>query len=264
MDIEHANQLLQLDNNLHLAPLPANPTEILDIGTGTGIWAIEMADLYPGCNIKGTDLSPVQPTWIPPNCSFEVDDFEQDWTFGSNRFDMVHARFLMGSVKDHAQLYANVYRALKPGGWFEISEMECGTFSDDGSVPENSPSVRWWTLLEEAFEKLERPILKIDEYPGLFREAGFVDVQDRLLKRPTNDWPKDPRMKEIGRFSCLNFLEGLAGFSMAPFTRVLRWSPEEVEVLLAQVRKETTRRKVHGWQKGVVCLGRKPFDGEVV
>jgi hypothetical protein len=32
-------------------------------------------------------------------------------------------------------------------------------------------------------------------------EVGFVDVEERILKRPTNDWPKDPRMKEIGRVS---------------------------------------------------------------
>lgn len=41
MDIEHQNQLLQLDNKLHLAPLQ-DPKAILDLGTGTGIWAIEV------------------------------------------------------------------------------------------------------------------------------------------------------------------------------------------------------------------------------
>ncbi len=40
-------------------------------------------------------------------------------------------------------------------------------------------------------------------------ETGFRDVQERFLKSSTNDWPRDPRMKEIGRFSCLNYLQGL-------------------------------------------------------
>jgi len=78
MDIEHHNQRLQMGGALHLCPLE-NPEEVLDLGTGTGIWCIDMADLYPTAQVLGTDLSPVQPSWVPPNCRFEVDDFELDW-----------------------------------------------------------------------------------------------------------------------------------------------------------------------------------------
>jgi hypothetical protein len=158
----------------------------------------------------------------------------------------------MGSIANHADFYKKVYQALRPGGWFELVEMECGTFCDDGSVEVDSPSRNWWNLLEEAFEKIGKPILKIDAYPKLLEDAGFEDVQWRMVKRPTNDWPKDPKMKEIGRFTCLNFLEGLEGFTMAPFTRVLGWKPEEIQVLMAHVRKETVARRIHGWQKGFV------------
>jgi hypothetical protein len=40
---------------------------------------MDMADEYPACQVIGTDLSPVQPIWVPPNCKFEVDDFELEW-----------------------------------------------------------------------------------------------------------------------------------------------------------------------------------------
>jgi len=53
---------LVLDGKLHLAPLDA-PQRILDIGTGTGIWAIDIADEYPMAEVIGTDLSPIQPRW---------------------------------------------------------------------------------------------------------------------------------------------------------------------------------------------------------
>ncbi|KAF2723098.1 S-adenosyl-L-methionine-dependent methyltransferase [Polychaeton citri CBS 116435] len=248
MDIEHQNQLLQLGGKLHLCPLK-DPQEILDIGTGTGIWAMDVADLYPNAQVIGTDLSPVQPEWVPPNCRFDVDDFEQEWTFDDGRFDLIHARFLLGSVTDATELYKRVYSALKPGGYFEISDMECGVFSDDGTVKPEHACVQWGELLEEAFSRLGKPIIHCDQYEPLFKAAGFENVQSTILKRPINDWPKDPRMKDVGRYSCLNFLEGIEGFTIAPFTRLLGWTNEEVQVFLADVRKETVTRRIHGWQK---------------
>ncbi|KAL8796300.1 MAG: hypothetical protein Q9195_001415 [Heterodermia aff. obscurata] len=62
LDLKHHAFKLLCSGNLHLAPLEA-PKKIIDIGTGTGIWAIEMADQYPNSTIIGTDLSPIQPSW---------------------------------------------------------------------------------------------------------------------------------------------------------------------------------------------------------
>jgi ubiquinone/menaquinone biosynthesis C-methylase UbiE len=51
-----------LEGRLHVAPLD-KPQRILDIGTGTGIWAIDIADQFPEAEVIGTDLSPIQPSW---------------------------------------------------------------------------------------------------------------------------------------------------------------------------------------------------------
>lgn len=112
---------------------------------------------------------------------------------------MIHERFLIGSVSSFGELFKKVYAALKPGGWFELVEMETGTFSDDQSLPADSACVQWGQLLAEAFEKIGKPFLKIEEYDRLLKDNGFENVQSRMMKRPTNDWPKDPRFKEIGR-----------------------------------------------------------------
>ncbi|KAG8986800.1 hypothetical protein FRB90_003767, partial [Tulasnella sp. 427] len=59
--------------------LLATPAEhqprILDIGTGSGAWAIDMAIKYPNAEVVGLDLAPVNPAAAPPsNCRFEQGD----------------------------------------------------------------------------------------------------------------------------------------------------------------------------------------------
>ena len=61
LDFQHAMFQLTLGGKLHLAPIPSDVQNVLDVGTGTGIWAIDFADEYPSASVIGTDLSPIQP-----------------------------------------------------------------------------------------------------------------------------------------------------------------------------------------------------------
>jgi ubiquinone/menaquinone biosynthesis C-methylase UbiE len=61
LDLQHHLFAKTFGNRLYFAPLN-EPRNALDIGTGTGIWAIEFADEFPNCHVVGTDLSPGQPT----------------------------------------------------------------------------------------------------------------------------------------------------------------------------------------------------------
>jgi len=44
LDIHHHISLLNLGGELYLAPIGDHPNRILDLGTGTGLWAIDMGD----------------------------------------------------------------------------------------------------------------------------------------------------------------------------------------------------------------------------
>lgn len=46
-DMKHAMVKLLCNQKLHFAPIGHNPQEVLDIGTGTGTWAIESKSLQP-------------------------------------------------------------------------------------------------------------------------------------------------------------------------------------------------------------------------
>lgn len=72
---------MMLDGKLYTAPIPKDQKihRVLDVGTGTGIWAIDYADEHPEVHVYGVDLSPIQPASVPPNVTFEVDDLEEPW-----------------------------------------------------------------------------------------------------------------------------------------------------------------------------------------
>ncbi len=47
----------------------------------------------------GTDLSPIQPSWTPPNVKFYIDDAEDEWLNGSD-YDLIHFRTMSGVLRD--------------------------------------------------------------------------------------------------------------------------------------------------------------------
>lgn len=65
---------------------------------------------YPSAEVIGTDLSPIQPSWIPPNVQFQIDDAEGDWTWEENSFDFIHIRHLTGAIKDWPRLIEQAFK----------------------------------------------------------------------------------------------------------------------------------------------------------
>ncbi|KAI2479983.1 Methyltransferase [Pyrenophora tritici-repentis] len=87
-------------------PLTASQLRIADVGTGTGIWACELATKLssPTARIDAFDISDLQfpaPAFRPANVHFHIHNSFQPYadTF-LGQFDVVHVRFMMCSVDD--------------------------------------------------------------------------------------------------------------------------------------------------------------------
>ncbi|KZF24377.1 S-adenosyl-L-methionine-dependent methyltransferase [Xylona heveae TC161] len=244
----------------YFAPL-RNPKRMLDIGTGTGVWPLEMAEEFPDCEIIGTDLSPIQPQMVAENVHFFIDDAaEEDWLYPPNHFDYIHTRAMAGSFEDFRHIIRQAFFYLKPGAWLESQEIMSKVYCDDGTMPDTWPFVTWSRDLDDAAIRNDRPIRIANKLKRWYEEAGFVDVHEEVFKVAANPWPKDEHMKRLGRLSMRNILEGLQGLSMATFHRALGWTKEEVEVYLVEVRKALQDRSVHAYHKIFVVWGRKPED----
>lgn len=193
----------------------------------------------------------------PPNVTFEIDDFEAEWPF-SRPFDYIHGRELAGSVKDFDNLFAQAYKHLAPGGYFEMQSFRIEIFADDNTLEKAPYTTQWVGLLKEASEKFGKPMTNMDEWPNKMTAAGFDDVTLRIVKVPMNPWPKDPRQKEIGRYMQVEQESAAPGYTNAFLSRVLGWSKEEIDVLLAHVVSELRDRSIHQYAKLYLIYGRKP------
>ena len=216
----------------YFAPLE-NPKRILDIGTGTGLWAMEMGDEFPDAEVQATDLSPIQPSDVPVNVRFFIDDAsEKDWAVPEAHFDYIHTRVLLGSFTDFREIIQRAFFYTKPGGYMESQEFMSKPYCDDGTMSPDWPFLEWTRYLDDAAVEAERPLRIANKLKNWYEEAGFVDVQEMVFKLPVNAWPKDKHLKALGSMSEDNWLTGLSGFSMAYFSRVLHWSKDEIEVSL--------------------------------
>ncbi|KDN64172.1 putative methyltransferase domain-containing protein [Colletotrichum sublineola] len=236
LDIFHKLIFLARKSKLHDAPLP-DRAQVLDLGTGTGIWAIDVGDsLYKGPDnqgrVVGLDLAYIQPHVIPTCVSFVRADVEAPWPAPEQTFDMVHIQMLLGH--------------LRPGGYIEHVEIEWMFRSDDNTLPSDSPLVLWGNTLRRAMQTYGQPIDIFDTRAEL-HAAGFTNITENIVKLPINPWSADPFGQEIGRWFNLGLTHGFEALTLAPFIQIEGWPKHEVDRLVENLKMDICRLHVHAY-----------------
>ncbi|KKY18806.1 putative methyltransferase domain-containing protein [Phaeomoniella chlamydospora] len=293
LDTQHALFVLTFHGNLYLSPLPApstNPTlRILDLGCGTGNWAIDMADLFPHSHVIGMDLTPIQPRWIPPNCEFIVDDFEDEWIYHS-RFDYIHARMLVVAMKFPFRLFQRAFENLNPGGWFEIQDL-CFPFEllehpISEPPPQNPSAIQSWChhMLLGA-SRFGIDLNSPTKFTQYLQSIGYTNIQSEKYMWPLggsritataatttnsssssfiipNDLEPNSDPTHLAKLSGparQNFERGIQAFCLMLFTKALGWTVEEVDMFLLRVKEELKTGRAGRWGIPIwVVRGQKP------
>ncbi|KAI0106809.1 S-adenosyl-L-methionine-dependent methyltransferase [Daldinia grandis] len=255
-DIKHTASLELTRGKYFFAPIGETPQKIIDLGTGTGSWAIEVADMFPGAQVIGCDLSPIQPFWVPSNVSFVVDDIEDEWVYGDD-WDLVHIRQVFSAIRDPPGVCERSFSHLKPGGWIEVQDFGGILKCDDDTLPTESLLSQFYDMTNEALSKLGLRWSIANDMEEVLRDAGFVNIQCKRFKSPIGVWPKAKRLRLIGLYLKLSFADLMDALAPKVFPTLSK-STEQMEEFLASAHDELQETNAHIYLDYFFWYAQKP------
>lgn len=203
LDFQHYMLRYALRGN-YAAPLQV-PHDILDVGSGTGRWAIEMAQQFPAARVIGMDMAPpavdtnVAPDARPANYTFALGNVLERIPFPDNSFDFIHQRFLTLAIPAARWpgVVDDLLRVARSGGWIELVETE---------PPMGAPAID--QLASWGIELTKRRGIDVSlmaRIGDLLRDRGAADVTARTVNMPVGK-PSG----HVGAMAAVDYLTALS------------------------------------------------------
>lgn len=210
LDFQHYMLRFAFQGNF-AAPI-GQPTSILDVGTGTGRWAMEMAQTFPDANVIGLDVKPPamderaerrpDADVRPPNYTFVAGNLFEGLPFGEKSFDFVHQRLLFTAIP-HGRwswVASELMRVTRPGGWVELVD----SIGLANGGPNVEQLMEWIRLLS-----LKRGV-DLNDGARLAEAIGSTPLRNQASRRI--DLPTGAYGGRLGRMVATDFVSVCKGF----------------------------------------------------
>ncbi|KAF7363228.1 Methyltransferase str2 [Mycena venus] len=190
------------------------PRKILEIGAGSGAWAIHAAKLYPEADVLAIDMNPLPARPLPPNLSYQQVNILEPFPFPAGTFDVVHIRLVLIHLPDAFSVLSRIIDLVAPGGWLLADDLD-------------------WV---ENFEGL-------DNAPGI--KGGLLHVI-----RSTQAVKGDPHIGPTLKPGCCVFLNAIPEGTEADLAEFSRLFKETLTRAVAEAPLQTPAQKE--MQKGFI------------
>jgi ubiquinone/menaquinone biosynthesis C-methylase UbiE len=216
----------------YLAPI-GQPRDVLDVGTGTGRWAVELAQRFPQANVIGLDITEppgdtgTQQERRPENYVFVKGNLLEGLPFADQSFDFVHMRLLFSAIPNERWpwVVSELVRVTRPGGWVESLEAT----ALQGGTPAMQTLARYFTEMLRRRGIDNTVALRL---PDLMRQVGLVRVTTREALLPMG--------KPGGRIGQMLATDGIAlmGAMRGGVVAAGLTTPEAYDALTAQITQD--------------------------
>lgn len=152
-------------------------------------------------------------------------------------------------MTDWQQFLRRVYDHLKPGAYFEIQESAVWAWSDDGTLKDDSPLMEYLRALSTATLMTGRVMNVYHKMKDWMLDAGFEDVQRFVYILPYSPWPRDPYLKELGKWQAVHVQQAVTSYGLRLCTQVLEWGVEPSTIFQAVVKSQLRDRNMHAYTK---------------
>ncbi|RKP07432.1 S-adenosyl-L-methionine-dependent methyltransferase [Thamnocephalis sphaerospora] len=172
---------------------------VLDVGTGTGLWALDMAREFPASKIYGCDVAPViDNSQTRPNIYWGNADLLRGLPYSDNSFDLVHQRQLCVYIGERQWplVARELYRLCRPGGKLCLIELlpTVTVASDivswhDCELSGRVAAVRCINdLIQQTLHKSGVRPEAVACLGDLLSITGFANVRHDTVELPRGDW----------------------------------------------------------------------------
>jgi SAM-dependent methyltransferase len=166
----------------------AEGSRVLEVGSGLGILAGDVATAAPGVQVVGVELSAAQIAVCGSRAGVTfVQGDAHALEFPDGSFDLVYARYLLEHVADPARVLREMRRVARPGGLVAVCENDVSLLRFDPPCPAFD---RAWETFTRFQSTLGGDGLIGRRLYRLFRDAGFADVE--LSVQPEVHWHGSP------------------------------------------------------------------------
>ncbi|KAL7940783.1 S-adenosyl-L-methionine-dependent methyltransferase [Trichoderma barbatum] len=234
--------------------IPITPqTKIADVGTGTGVWLLDVATQVPSTvQLDGFDISDEQfphKSNVPENVNFRITDALSkvpDDLVG--QYDVVHIRFLGPIIKggDTEGVIQHAIQLLKPGGHFQWEEADLRRSKLCIKGPE---AEAFSAFARQGYEAMNYTFSWVEDLPNRLNRAGLEVLRFKMEPWGKAMVPLATRTFVLAHIAHINSLYQIGHESLPP--------RHEADALLVALIKAVKNGAAY-YQTPVNLLARKP------